>query len=340
MTNGGKQAVYQAFATILDPGDEVLLPAPYWTTYPEAIRLAGGVPVEVFAGADQDYLVTVEQLEAARTEHTKVLLFVSPSNPTGAVYSPEHTTAIGEWAEHHGLWVIATRSTRTSSTAMDRTRSRDVHRRGRARARRPHDPGQRRRQDLLDDRMARGLDGRARGRRRRPPATCSRTSRATCPTSRSAPRSRRSPDRRMPWSRCASRSNAAAETIVAELNEHPRRALPDPAGAFYVYPDVHRTARARLGRGHADHVARARRPHPRPGRGRGRARRGLRPERLPAALVRARRRGAARGRASACRRSSRDRGRARRARRARPRALPHRRDRCAERVRAAAGTAA
>jgi len=107
ITNGGKQAVYQAFATIVDPGDEVLVPAPYWTTYPEAIRLAGGVPVDVFAGADQGYRVTVEQLEAARTERTKVLLFVSPSNPTGAVYSPEETKAIAEWADSHGLWVIA-----------------------------------------------------------------------------------------------------------------------------------------------------------------------------------------------------------------------------------------
>jgi aspartate aminotransferase len=107
VTNGGKQAVYQSFATIVDPGDEVLLPAPYWTTYPEAIKLAGGVPVEVFAGSDQDYLVTVEQLEAARTPRTKVLLFVSPSNPTGAVYSPAATKAIGEWALEHGIWVIS-----------------------------------------------------------------------------------------------------------------------------------------------------------------------------------------------------------------------------------------
>jgi aspartate aminotransferase len=107
VTNGGKQAVYQSFATLIDPGDEVLLPTPYWTTYPEAVKLAGGVPVDVFAGADQDYLVTVEQLEAARTDKTKVLLFVSPSNPTGAVYSPEQTKAIGEWALEHGLWVIS-----------------------------------------------------------------------------------------------------------------------------------------------------------------------------------------------------------------------------------------
>lgn len=106
VTNGGKQAVYQAFATVVDEGDEVLLPAPYWTTYPEAIRLAGGVPVEVFAGADQGYLVTVEQLEAARTDRTKALLFCSPSNPTGAVYSREQTEAIGRWALEHGIWVI------------------------------------------------------------------------------------------------------------------------------------------------------------------------------------------------------------------------------------------
>ncbi|WP_295018000.1 pyridoxal phosphate-dependent aminotransferase [uncultured Micrococcus sp.] len=106
VTNGGKQAVYNTFAALLDPQDEVLVPSPFWTTYPEAIRLAGGVPVDVFAGPDTGYKVSVEQLEAARTEHTKVLLFVSPSNPTGAVYSPEETRAIGEWALEHGLWVV------------------------------------------------------------------------------------------------------------------------------------------------------------------------------------------------------------------------------------------
>ena len=107
VTNGGKQAVYQACATLLDPGDEMLLPAPYWTTYPEAITLAGGTPVVVFAGADQDYKVTVQQLEAARTPKTKALMFVSPSNPTGAVMTVEETRAIGEWAAEHGIWVIA-----------------------------------------------------------------------------------------------------------------------------------------------------------------------------------------------------------------------------------------
>jgi aspartate aminotransferase len=106
VTNGGKHAVYNTFATLLDPGDEVLLPAPYWTTYPEAIRLAGGVPVEVLADETQDYKVTVEQLEAARTEKTKALLFCSPSNPTGAVDSPEQVKAIGEWALANGLWVV------------------------------------------------------------------------------------------------------------------------------------------------------------------------------------------------------------------------------------------
>ena len=106
VTNGGKQAVYNAFATLLDPGDEVIVPAPYWTTYPEAIRLAGGVPVEVFAGPEQGYKVTIDQLEAALTEKTKVLLFVSPSNPTGAVYSPEQVAKIGRWAASKDLWVI------------------------------------------------------------------------------------------------------------------------------------------------------------------------------------------------------------------------------------------
>ena len=107
VTNGGKQAVYQACATVLNPGDEMLLPAPYWTTYPEAITLAGGTPVVVFAGADQDYKVTVEQLEAARTSKTTALMFVSPSNPTGAVMTLEETRAIGEWAAEHNIWVIA-----------------------------------------------------------------------------------------------------------------------------------------------------------------------------------------------------------------------------------------
>jgi aspartate aminotransferase len=106
VTNGGKQALYNAFATLLDPGDEVLLPAPYWTTYPESIRLAGGVPVEVQTDESSGFLASVEQLEAARTPRTKVLTFVSPSNPTGAVYSPAEVEEIGRWALEHGLWVV------------------------------------------------------------------------------------------------------------------------------------------------------------------------------------------------------------------------------------------
>ncbi|MFE7189004.1 pyridoxal phosphate-dependent aminotransferase [Kitasatospora sp. NPDC057541] len=106
VTNGGKQAIYEAFAAILDPGDEVIVPAPYWTTYPESIQLAGGVPVEVVTDETTGYKVSVEQLEAARTENTKVVLFVSPSNPTGAVYTRAEAEAIGRWALEHGLWVL------------------------------------------------------------------------------------------------------------------------------------------------------------------------------------------------------------------------------------------
>ena len=106
VTNGGKHAVYEAFATLLDPGDEVLMPTPYWTTYPESIALAGGVPVPVVADERSGYLVSVDDLEAARTERTKVLLFVSPSNPTGAVYPPGQVAEIGRWAAANGLWVI------------------------------------------------------------------------------------------------------------------------------------------------------------------------------------------------------------------------------------------
>ena len=106
VTNGGKHAVYQAFATLLDPGDEVLLPTPYWTSYPESIALAGGVPVLVNTDETSGYLVTIEQLEAHLTDRTKLLLFVSPSNPTGAVYPPEQVAEIGRWAAERGIWVV------------------------------------------------------------------------------------------------------------------------------------------------------------------------------------------------------------------------------------------
>jgi aspartate aminotransferase len=106
VTNGGKQAVYNTFAALLDPGDEVIVIAPYWTTYPEAIKLAGGVPVDVITDETTGYLASVAQLEAARTARTKVLLFVSPSNPTGAVYPRGAVAAIGQWAASNGLWVV------------------------------------------------------------------------------------------------------------------------------------------------------------------------------------------------------------------------------------------
>jgi aspartate/methionine/tyrosine aminotransferase len=106
VTNGGKHAVYNTFQTLCDPGDEVLCPAPYWTTYPEAITIAGGVPVVITTSETSGFRVTVDQLEAARTPRTKALLFVSPSNPTGAVYPPAEIEAIGRWALEHGIWVV------------------------------------------------------------------------------------------------------------------------------------------------------------------------------------------------------------------------------------------
>lgn len=107
VTNGAKQAIYETFAALLDPGDEVMIPAPYWTTYPEAVRLAGGVPVPVLADETTGYKVSVEQLEAARTPRTKVFLHCSPSNPTGAVYDEDETQALGAWLVAHELWVVA-----------------------------------------------------------------------------------------------------------------------------------------------------------------------------------------------------------------------------------------
>ncbi|HZQ27561.1 MAG TPA: pyridoxal phosphate-dependent aminotransferase [Acidimicrobiales bacterium] len=106
VTNGGKQAIYNAFATLLDPGDEVIVPAPFWTTYPEAIALAGGVSVYIDTDESTGFRATLDQLEAARTPRTKVLLFVSPSNPTGAVYGRDEIEAIGQWAAEHELWVL------------------------------------------------------------------------------------------------------------------------------------------------------------------------------------------------------------------------------------------
>ena len=107
VTNGGKQAVYETFQILLDEGDEVIIPAPYWTSYPEAVKLAGGVPVEVFAGADRNFEPDIDAIEAARTERTKAIIVTTPNNPTGAVWKPETVKAIGEWALAHHVWVIS-----------------------------------------------------------------------------------------------------------------------------------------------------------------------------------------------------------------------------------------
>ncbi len=158
VTNGGKQAVYQACATLLDPGDEVLLPAPYWTTYPEAIALAGGVTVQVDTDESSGFLASVAQLEAARTPRTKALLFCSPSNPTGAVYSPDQVAEIGRWAVEHGIWVLTDEiyehlvygdATFSSMPVVVPELRRHV--RGAERCR----------EDLRDDRLAGGLDDRS-----------------------------------------------------------------------------------------------------------------------------------------------------------------------------------
>lgn len=107
VTNGGKQAVYESFQAVLNPGDEAIIPTPYWVTYPEAVKLAGGTPVFVTAGADQGFVPTIEQIEAARTDRTKVIIINSPNNPTGSLWPPETLKAIGEWAIEHGIWVIS-----------------------------------------------------------------------------------------------------------------------------------------------------------------------------------------------------------------------------------------
>ena len=107
VTNGGKQAVYESFQILLNEGDEVIIPTPYWTSYPEAVKLAGGVPVTVFAGADRNFEPSIEDIEAARTEHTKAIIVNTPNNPTGAVWKPETVKAIAQWAIEHHVWVIS-----------------------------------------------------------------------------------------------------------------------------------------------------------------------------------------------------------------------------------------
>ena len=227
VTNGGKQAIYEAFAAMLDPGDEVIVPAPYWTTYPEAIQLAGGVPVEVLADETQDYKVTVEQLEAARTERTKVLLFVSPSNPTGAVYTADEIRAIGAWVEANELWVLTDEiyehlvydDLDTGSLPVlcpelaDYTRGRE-----------------RRREDLRHDRLAGGLGDRAEGHRQGgdQPAVARDLQRRQRLPARCAGRARGRPDRRR---RDGGRLRPPPHDDRVDAQRDRRRLLPRPAAA-------------------------------------------------------------------------------------------------------------
>ena len=207
VTNGGKHAVYNTFQTLLDPGDEVLLPAPYWTTYPESIALADGVPV-VAARPPREagFRVTVEQLDAACTPRTKALLFVSPSNPTGAVYPPDEVEAIGRWAVERGVWVITDEIYEHLTYGDHRFTSMPI---ARSRARRHVRRAQRRRQDVRDDRVARRLDDRAarRDRRRGQPAVAPDVERRQRVAARRARGGERRP--RPPSPRCAPRSSGA-----------------------------------------------------------------------------------------------------------------------------------
>ena len=244
VTNGGKQAIYEAFATMLDPGDEVIVPAPYWTTYPESIQLAGGVAVPVLADETQDYKVTVDQLEAARTEHTKVLLFVSPSNPTGAVYTADEIRAIGAWVEEHQPLGADRRDLRAPRLRRGRDRLAAC---ALPRPRGPLRRRQRRREDLRDDRLAGGLADRAPATSPPPPPTCSRTPPPTSATSRSA---RPSPPSTGDLSAVAEMKTAfdrRRRTIVSMLDEIDGVVCPMPQGAFYAYPSV----KGLLGRTHA-----------------------------------------------------------------------------------------
>jgi aspartate aminotransferase len=234
VTNGGKHAVFQSFATLLDPGDEVLIPTPYWTTYPEVIKLAGGVPVEVFAGADQDYLVTVEQLEAARTPRTKILLFVSPSNPTGSVFSPEQTRAIGQWALEHGLWVISDEI--YQNLVYDGVQATSIVKAVPALAD----------QTILVNGVAKSyamtgwrlgwMVGPADAVKGASNLQSHLTSNVSNISQRAAIAALNGPQDAIEEMRQA--FDARRKVIVAELNKIPGMVTPTPKGAFYVYPDV------------------------------------------------------------------------------------------------------
>ena len=285
VTNGGKQAVYQAFATVLDPGDEVLLPAPYWTTYPEAITLAGGVPVEVFAGEDQGYLVTVEQLEAARTPRTKALLFCSPSATRPARSTrPSRSGRSAQWALEHGVWVITDEIYEHLTYDGAQFSSMPVQV-----------------PELADTCIV--LNGVAKtyamtgwrvgwmiGPRDVVKAATNLQSHLT---SNVANVSQRAAIAAVTGDLAAVATMREAfdrrrRTIVSMLNEIDGVDCPTPQGAFYAYPSVKGVLGRDDRRAHAADVGRAGRADPGGGRGGRRAGRGVRAERLPAAVLRAR----------------------------------------------------
>ncbi len=292
VTNGGKHAVYNTFQTLLDPGDEVLLPAPYWTTYPESIALADGVPVVLPTTPRRGFRVTIEQLEAACTPRTKALLFVSPSNPTGAVYPPDEVEAIGRWAVEHGVWVVTDEiyehltyggHTFTSMPTLV--------------------------PELADTCVV--LNGVAKtyamtgwrvgwmiGPRDVAAAAINLQSHSTSNVANVSQRAalaavsgdldgRRGDARRV---------RAARPHHARDARGDPRRHVPRAAGRVLLLPVVRGCARSRARRAHAGHDARALRGAPRRGAGRDRARRGVRRAGLRAPLVRARRRRPRRGR--------------------------------------------
>ena len=291
ITNGGKQAVYQSFATLLDPGDEVLLPAPYWTTYPEAIALAGGVTVPVPTDETTGYLASVAPLEAARTPRTKVLLFCSPSNPTGAVYPPDQVEAIGRWAVEHGIWVVTDEIYEhlvygdaqhvSMPVVVPELADRCIVVNGVAKTYAmtgwrvgwmigPADviKAATNLQSHLTSNVANVSQGAALA--------------AVSGDLTAVHEMRAAFDRRR-------------QTIVRMLREVPGFDCPEPLGAFYAYPSVPGCS-AGIARPHRRRPRGAGRADPGRGRGRGGAGRGLRHAGLPAAVVRAGRRRPGRGR--------------------------------------------
>ena len=234
VTNGGKHAVFTAFAALCDPGDEVLVPAPYWTTYPEAIALAGGVPVVIDTTEATGFQVTIEQLDAAWTPRTKVLLFVSPDNPSGAVCPPEQVEAIGRWAVERGRVGRDRRDLRAPHVRRPPLR---VDAGGRARAGRAvHDP-ERCRQDVRDDRLAGRLDDRA-GRRRQGGDQLPEPHHVERVERRPAGGDRRGQRRPVGGGDDARGVRPTGTAMHAALNDIPGVTCIEPQGAFYCFPNL------------------------------------------------------------------------------------------------------